>query len=365
MVTYQANFNPAKNDGVFGISLVDDPAMEGMFVALKNQTIQLKEIDKEQRILIGLVLEPDKKIYRNQDGEEFNIVFNAETIKELSYHFLKSGYQKNSTLEHTAPIEGVTFVESWLVEDTKIDKSANFGLSYPKGSWIATMKVDSDDIWNNYVKTGKVKGFSVDAMIDLKQINLKSNNKMSEKLDSFIKEVKTFMGMDKPEPDTVIKLGSVVSGDMTIEFEGDELMAGIAVFVQAEDGTKVPLPVGDYPIEDGKTLVVTEEGMIREITDGATPTEDAPADLSGGSDEAQMAEIASAIKSIMIKYSEEIKADNEKTTLKLAEVETKLAEVSKSLLELSKEPAAKTIKSHPSQVALNKKGRLLEKLRQN
>src|SRR5690606_13333655 len=173
MITYQATFNPGKNDGVFGISLVDDPAMEGLFVALKNETIQLKEIDKEQRILIGLVLEPDKKIYRNQDGQEFNLVFDADTIKELSHHFFKSNYQKNSTIEHESPIEGVTFVESWIVEDTKIDKSANFGLSYPKGSWIATMKVDSDDVWNNYVKNGKVKGFSVDAMIDLKQINLK------------------------------------------------------------------------------------------------------------------------------------------------------------------------------------------------
>src|SRR5690606_32568626 len=128
---------------------------------------------------------------------EFNLVFDADTIKELSHHFFKSNYQKNSTIEHESPIEGVTFVESWIVEDTKIDKSANFGLSYPKGSWIATMKVDSDDVWNNYVKNGKVKGFSVDAMIDLKQINLKNEINMSDKLDSFMKDVKAFLGMEK------------------------------------------------------------------------------------------------------------------------------------------------------------------------
>ena len=361
MITYQATFNPAKNDGVFGISLVDDPAMEGLFVALKNEKIQLKEIDKEQRILIGLVLEPDKKIYRNQDGQEFNIVFDADTIKELSHHFFKSNYQKNSTIEHQQPIEGVTFVESWIVEDTKIDKSANFGLSYPKGSWIATMKVDSDDVWNNYVKTGKVKGFSVDAMIDLKQINLKNEINMSDKLDSFMKEVKAFLGMEKE-----IKLGSVVSGDMTIEYEGETLGAGVAAWIMADDGTKVPLPAGDYPTEDGKTIVVTTDGMIAEVKEAAAAMPNEEAQMN---DDAQMAEIASAIKSIMIKYSKDAEATDERfknLEAKLAAQEALITKQAETIVELSKEPAAKPVKAQPSQaVALNKKGRLLEKIRQN
>jgi len=167
MKTYLAKFNPKVNGGVYAISLVENPAMEGLFIALsKQEEIKFAEVDKEQRILMGLVLEPNKPVYRNQGGEEFNIVFNEETIKELSHNFFKLGYQQNSTIEHEKEnkIDGVTFVESWIVEDSEIDKSANFGFSYPKGSWIATMKVDSDEVWNNYVKTGKVQGFSVDAL---------------------------------------------------------------------------------------------------------------------------------------------------------------------------------------------------------
>jgi len=153
MKTYSANFKK-NSKGVFAISLVDDPATQEHFIAMsKPQEIRLADVDKEQRIVMGLVLQPDQLIYRNQGGQEFNIYFSAETIKELSQNFLQSGFQLNSKLEHNESIEGVSFVESWLVENPKVDKSYNFGFEYPKGSWIATMKVDNDEIWNNYVKT--------------------------------------------------------------------------------------------------------------------------------------------------------------------------------------------------------------------
>ena len=182
MKTYEAVFDAEENSGVYAISLVENPAMEGIMIALSKQEIQFKEIDKEERKVLGLVLEPNKPIYRNQNGEEFNIVFSEQVIKDLSYNFFKSGFHKNSTLEHDSKnkIEGVTFVESWIVEDSEKDKSANFGFSYPKGSWLAVMKIDNDDVWNNYVKTGKVQGFSIDAMLSLKEVNLKSEFNMSK-----------------------------------------------------------------------------------------------------------------------------------------------------------------------------------------
>ena len=44
------------------------------------------------------------------------------------------------------------------------------------------MKVDSDEIWNNFVKTGKVQGFSIDAMLELKEVNFKSELNMSNQI---------------------------------------------------------------------------------------------------------------------------------------------------------------------------------------
>ena len=230
MKTYEAVFNEEKVDGVFGISLVHDPAMEGIFVALnKQEEIKLAEINTEQRILMGLVLEPNFPVYRNQNGEEFNIVFNEQTVKDLAYNFFKSNSHKNSTLEHeeAEKITGVTFVESWIVEDPEKDKSSNFGFSYPKGTWMATMKVDNDEIWNDYVKTGKVKGFSIDAMLSLKEVNLKSNINMSTEIkDGFATLTdRLLIALNLKEKEVVegvgVKLGSIkaAEGDITIEFE--------------------------------------------------------------------------------------------------------------------------------------------------
>jgi hypothetical protein len=65
-------------------------------------------------------------------------------------------------LEHNSKIEGLTLVESWLVEDKQNDKSNMFGMDLPLGSWVGAIKVENDEIWNDYVKTGKVKGFSIE-----------------------------------------------------------------------------------------------------------------------------------------------------------------------------------------------------------
>lgn len=365
MKTYQAVFNELEVEGVFGISLVENPAMEGLFVALnKHQQLELKEIDKEQRILLGLVLEPNKPVYRNQGGEEFNIVFNEETVKNLSYHFFKKGHQKNSTIEHQNKIEGVTFVESWIVEDPTKDKSANFGFSYPKGSWVAIMKVDDDDIWNNYVKTGKVQGFSVDAMLELKEVNLKSEINMSNKILEALRKIDARLGGVAETKETEVVEATEVTlmtvktadGGMEFEYEGEELMAGIAIWANGEEGEKVPLPVGEYPIEGDKVIIVSEEGMIAEVKDAMVQEEEAPAAMTEAPATASAAaeKGLAEIKSILVKYQEDQK-----------ELANQITELKSEMVKLSEQPAAKAIKAQPVQVALNAKGKLLEKLRNN
>lgn len=357
MITYEAVFNNTKNKGVFSISLVNDPAMEGLFVALSKETeIKLAEVDTEQRILMGLVLEPNKPVYRNQNGEEFNIVFKEDTIKELSHNFFKAGHQKDSSLEHDSSIEGVTFVESWIVENSAIDKSANFGFSYPKGSWIATMKVDSDEIWNDYVKTGKVQGFSVDAMVDLKKINSKTEVSMSQvKVDGIVAAIKegfatVFSSKEKEVKEDVIgaevKLGSVKSDGVDLFYEGDTPEVGAAIWLQGDDESKIPLPVGDYPI-DGGVLVVSEEGLVGALNAEGEAVEEEMAD-EGASDTAQAEAITQAIKSVLVKY-EAVEAKLEKVDGELIELQKENEELKAEVLELSKEPAVKTKKSSVAQ----------------
>lgn len=148
--------------GVEAISIVENPAIESDFVALNNQEIKLAEVDKEKRILLGALLIPKKPIYRRNGEDEYYIYFSKETINKASQLFLQNNNQSNSTLEHESKLEGLTLVESWIVEDTEKDKTALYGLDVPVGTWMGAVKVNNEDVWNDYVKTGKVRGFSIE-----------------------------------------------------------------------------------------------------------------------------------------------------------------------------------------------------------
>jgi len=153
-----------ENDDVSGIeaiSVVESPAIEEDFIALKNQEFKLAEVDKEKRILMGAALVPNKPIYRRNGEDEYYIYFSKDTVRKASELFFIRGNQNNSTLEHNMPLTGLTAVESWIVEGEK-DKTRHYDLDVPIGTWMVSMKVHNDDVWNNYVKTGKVKGFSIE-----------------------------------------------------------------------------------------------------------------------------------------------------------------------------------------------------------
>ena len=148
--------------GVDAISVVESPAIESNFVALKSEEIKLAQVDAEKRILMGAVLIPEKPIYRRDGDYEYYIYFSKDTVNKASQLFFKKGNQNNWTLEHEKNIKGLTVVESWIVEDTQKDKSSIYNLSVPIGTWMASVKVEDDTIWNDFVKTGKVKGFSLE-----------------------------------------------------------------------------------------------------------------------------------------------------------------------------------------------------------
>ena len=148
--------------GVEAISVVENPAIESDFIALNNQEIKLAEINKEKRLLMGALLIPQKPIYRRNGEEEYYIFFSKKTVARASQMYLQNGNQSQSTLEHDAQLKGLTLVESWIVEDKAKDKTALYGLDVPVGTWMGSVKVENEELWNDYVKTGKVKGFSIE-----------------------------------------------------------------------------------------------------------------------------------------------------------------------------------------------------------
>ena len=117
---------------------------------------------------MGALLIPKKPIYRKSGEDEYYIFFSEKTVAKASQMYLQNGNQSNSTLEHDAQLKDLTLVESWIVEDKQKDKTALYGLDVPVGTWMGSVKVENDEIWNDYVKTGKVKGFQLKVISQIK-----------------------------------------------------------------------------------------------------------------------------------------------------------------------------------------------------
>ena len=194
-----------ETSGIEAISVVETPAIEENFVALNKHELQLKEVNKEKRILMGAALIPDKSIYRRNDkGDEYYIYFSKDTVRKASELFFKRSNHKNATYEHKQPIEGMTIVESWIVENTKKDKSAHYGLNVPEGTWMVSMKVDNDEIYEK-AKKGEVKGFSIEGYfadkLDMSSQSIEEYERQLtiEELKEIISEEKLESYSDYPE----------------------------------------------------------------------------------------------------------------------------------------------------------------------
>ena len=166
--------------GIEAISIVDRPAIQENFIALSEQPkVKLAEVDKEKRILMGAALVPNKNIYRSEGEDEYYIYFSQDTVRKASELFLMRGNQNKSTLEHEASLSGLSVVESWIIEDDLHDKSRKYDMDLPVGTWMVSMKVNNDDVWENYVKTGKVSGFSIEGYFTDK-VNMSELNQITE-----------------------------------------------------------------------------------------------------------------------------------------------------------------------------------------
>jgi len=148
--------------GIEAVSIVENPAIESDFIALSKQEVMFAKVDEDKKILMGAALIPNKPIFRKRNDTMFYVYFSKDTVKRASELFFMNGNQNNATLEHNMEINGLTVVESWIVENPEMDKSKMYGFEVPEGTWMISMKVENDEVWNDYVKEGRVKGFSIE-----------------------------------------------------------------------------------------------------------------------------------------------------------------------------------------------------------
>jgi len=184
-----------EDGGVFAISLVADPAIEQNFVFMSKQKdmVQLAQVSADKRILMGPVLIPNKLIPRmdEETGEEYDIVFTPEIIEKAAQLFMQRQHNNSATLEHMAGIDDLSVVESWIVEDPRKDKQSVYNMFYPRGTWMVKMKVNNPEIWKDYVKTGKVKGFSIEGLFGHERVAAKRMDDVQLMLGSIQNEADT------------------------------------------------------------------------------------------------------------------------------------------------------------------------------
>lgn len=165
-----------------------------------------------------------------------------------------------------------------------------------------------------------------------------------------LKEIKSLLGIElsaevEAQAETKVEFAQMTLENGTV-LEAEEFAAGQEVFIVTEED-KIALPVGEYEMEDGMTLVVEEEGIISEIKSAEAEEEEAPeVEVEAAEEEmgyVKKEEFAAAIDEIKAMI-DEVKAgmkEKEEMAAAQAEVEAQVKE------ELSATPAAAPLKHNP------------------
>jgi len=213
------------------ISLVTEPAIEQDFVYFNKakNNLTFAKVNDEQRLLVSPALIPNKQIFRydaNTD-QDYYVYFTEKTVKQASEMYLKHNNNNSATLQHENKVTGVHTVESWIIQDTEMDKSKLYGFDLPKGTWMVSMRINNDEIWSQ-IKEGTIKGLSIEGYFVDKM----------EKMSKFE------------------KVGSMIADDMELPLfdNEDEALAAAkemgceGVHEHTLDGKTVYMPCADHDI---------------------------------------------------------------------------------------------------------------------
>jgi hypothetical protein len=260
-------------DRVEAIAFVDTPAIQVNWMAFKEDEAKHRfdVQDEEKRIVAGALMIPDMNIYRNMEGKEFFVKFSVKTIEQIVNKFMKEGKVAAFNFMHDdkTPIADVYIQQSFLINSAQGVNAPKGFEHLPDGTWFGYIKVDNDDIWTNYVKTGKLNGFSVEGTFSEKaKFSTNIMNKIEELFDKLSKKLEKFNDIPAASVAPIeeatdmaeAELGSATLADGTvIKYEG-ELVEGTAVTL--EDGS--PAPDGEHTFEDG-TVIAVSGGIIAAV----------------------------------------------------------------------------------------------------
>lgn len=158
--------------GINAISLVESPAVEKDFLCFskEKETVKLN-FDNAKRVISGVVCLADTPIYRyNERYGEYYVVFSKETIQKMVEKFAKMDLFKSVNLQHddTKFVDGIYMFESYIINKERGINPVEFS-DIPDGSWIASYKVENDELWGEIINGNKLNGFSLQGLFELEE----------------------------------------------------------------------------------------------------------------------------------------------------------------------------------------------------
>jgi hypothetical protein len=335
--------------GIDATALVENPAIQRNWMAFKeHKSYEFKTHNEEKRILAGALMVADFPMYRNMNGKEFFVKFSSETIEQLADRMVLNNKLTAFNFEHDAKKELADMhIQQFFIINTELGVNTPIGFEeLPNGSLFAFVKVNNEQVWNDYVKTGIVKGFSIEGNFATKEefseqtflkefqtiINMTDKKTANTKLDELMAKAKSFFSEDYKEKkedkkEEEVKMAEATLTDGTkVMYEG-ELAEGTIVLL--EDGTAAP--DGEHTFEDGTVISIeggqvvavakpmTEQEMaIQKLTEMVTKLETENAELKSNFEK--------SINKVEEKFSAQIKESNKLTEDVLELVKTLVAE---------------------------------------
>jgi hypothetical protein len=194
------------------ISLVHSPAIEEnlIFMSKAKNNLTLAKIDTDKREIISPALIPNKNIYRvDENGDDYYVWFSKETVRKASELYLKHNNHHKATYEHQERVSGVLTVESWIIEDPKMDKANLYGFQLKKGAWMVKMKIDNEELWQD-IKSKKIRGLSIEGYFADKFEAMQKKKFTTEEVKTALKELLSKKKVEKVDLSLIDDMGTAI-----------------------------------------------------------------------------------------------------------------------------------------------------------
>jgi hypothetical protein len=312
----------------------------------KHSVYNFQTHSEDKRILAGALMVADFPMYRNMNGKEFFVKFSSETIEQLADRMVLNNKLTAFNFEHDSNKELADMhIQQFFIINTELGVNTPIGFEeLPNGSLFAFVKVNNEQVWNDYVKTGIVKGFSIEGNFATKEefseqtflkefqtiINMTDKKIATSKLDELVAKAKSLFSEDVKEEVKVeekIKMAEAKLTDGTLVMWEGELAEGTIVLL--EDGNVAP--DGEHTFEDGVVISIEngqvvavakpmneQELAIQTLTEMVTKLETENAELKSNFEK--------SITKVEEKFSAQIKESNKLTEDVLELVKTLVAE---------------------------------------